>query len=365
MIYDITQELRNFTYITNVYKCIAAYNLKGHQIGRKIGDMLEILTMAGIYQNPELLSYLDTEGKLTGFTTAGHKVEFGFYNNPCKKRELFGAIECKCVGVEETTAGTGKMHLRKLRVNDSFSIDFKGLWMDSPISQTIKVIDKTNEHAIIELSNSNTDSIDKFTMKIGDNIKLIIDENKNILHTTPHSNMLEDISGIIRICKTIKLDKINNDICQFSIYNCLAGPQTIEKAKQASFVAMDLRRKIDGFWGKEELTSKQKHMNFLLVLCEFSHWEEKSRNVIATCIDHTIIVPDAVLIKAFEVFENKFGAEQMLPKISKKQYTSSGEIQDAIKCVFDHFENHIFYDLSLKSYIKFDYYNKNLVVTPI
>lgn len=56
MIYDITQELRDFTYITSVYKCIAAYNLKGHQIGRKIGDMLEILTMGGVYQNPALLS---------------------------------------------------------------------------------------------------------------------------------------------------------------------------------------------------------------------------------------------------------------------------------------------------------------------
>ena len=36
MIYDITQELRDFTYITSVYKCIATYNLKGHQIGRKL-----------------------------------------------------------------------------------------------------------------------------------------------------------------------------------------------------------------------------------------------------------------------------------------------------------------------------------------
>ena len=45
MIIDIQTELRNFTYITNLYKCIANYNLMGHQIGRKIGDMLEILTI--------------------------------------------------------------------------------------------------------------------------------------------------------------------------------------------------------------------------------------------------------------------------------------------------------------------------------
>lgn len=105
MIYHIENELRDFTYITNVYKTISAYNLKGHQIGRKIGDMLELLTMGGVYNCPELLPRLDTEGKLEGFTTAGHKVEFGFYDDIAHKAGLFGAIECKCVGVEETTSG--------------------------------------------------------------------------------------------------------------------------------------------------------------------------------------------------------------------------------------------------------------------
>lgn len=51
---------------------------------------------------------------------------------------------------------------------------------------------------------------------------------------------------------------MDNDVYQFSLYNCLPGPQTIEKAKQASLVAMDLRKKIDGHWGKEELTPEKK-----------------------------------------------------------------------------------------------------------
>ena len=80
MIIDMNTELRDFTYITSVYKCISDYNLKGHQIGRKVGDMLEILTMGAVYQNPELLKRLSVEEKLEGYTTAGHKVEFGFFN---------------------------------------------------------------------------------------------------------------------------------------------------------------------------------------------------------------------------------------------------------------------------------------------
>lgn len=365
MIYDITQELRDFTYITNVYKCISAYNLKGHQIGRKIGDMLEILTMGGVSQNPELLSRLDTEGKLEGYTTAGHKVEFGFYKNIRQKQGLFGAVECKCVGVEETTAGKGQNYLRKIRSNESFSVDFNGRWMSNQISQTIKVVDGINNSVTIELTNSKNASIHQITMQVGDNIKLVIDEKQNVLHTTPHGNMLDEIPGLIRICKTVKFDKVDNGVFQFSLYNCLTGPQTIEKAKQASLVAMDLRKKIDGHWGKEELAPEQKQMNFLHVLCEFSHWEEKSRNVITTCIDHNIIVPDAVLIKAFEVFETTFGIDHMLDKISKNQYVSNTNVRNAIKSVFNHFENHIFYDLALKSYVKFDYCNEKLAITPI
>ena len=128
---------------------------------------------------------------------------------------------------------------------------------------------------------------------------------------------------------------------------------------------MDLRKKIDGHWGKEEIAADQKKMNFLHVICEFSHWEEKSRNVISTCIDHNIIVPDAVLIKAFEVFEAKFGIEHMLDRISKKQYSSNADVRSAIQTIFEHFEDHIFYDIVLKSYIKFDYSKDKILVTKI
>ena len=333
MLYNINDELRDFTYITGVYKCISAYNLKGHQIGRKIGDMLEILTMGGIYNCPELLARLDTEGKLEGFTTAGHKVEFGFYDDVWRKRGLFGAVECKCVGVE-----------------------------DSQIVQTVTVISHQDNSAVIRLSNNIASSTTEITISVGENIKIVVDENQKLLHTTPHGNMIEEIPGIIRICKTIKFDAIHGDTCQFSLYNCLTGPQTIEKAKQASLVAMDLRKKIDGHWGKEEVPDNQKRMNFIHVICEFSHWEEKSRNVIRTCIDHNVIVPDAVLIKAFEVFEETFGIHNMLDMISKNNYAARADVRRAIDQVFEYFENRIFYDIAMNSYVRFAYQEGKLVV---
>ena len=55
----------------------------------------------------------------------------------------------------------------------------------------------------------------------------------------------------------------------------------------------------------------------------------------------------------------------MLNKISKNQYVANADIREAISTVFEHFENHIFYDIALKSYVKFDYQDEKLVVTPI
>lgn len=43
MVIDMLTELRDFPYLTSLYKYIESYNIMGHQIGRKIGDMLEIL----------------------------------------------------------------------------------------------------------------------------------------------------------------------------------------------------------------------------------------------------------------------------------------------------------------------------------
>lgn len=366
MILDINSELRDFTYITSVYKCIANYNLKGHQIGRKIGDMLEILTMGAVYQNPQLVERLSTEEKLEGYTTAGHKVEFGFFNNSHGTRTLFGAIECKCVGVEETTSGKNNRHLRKLALNDSFGIDFSGRWQPSPISFTLRVNRIIDDSSVeIEVSADSNPILNRvITFHVGENIKVVIDEDNHCLITTPNGNMLEEIPSIIRTCKTIRFQSLNNGTATFALFDCLTGPQTIEKAKQASLVAMDLRKRVDGYWGKEEVPAGQKHMTFVHVLCEYSHWEQKSRNVISTCIDHNVIVPDAVIIKAFELFEERFG-RSMLDKISKHEFEADSAVKRAIDDILSYFENRVFYDLEIKRYVKFNYSNNSLVVIPV
>ena len=189
-----------------------------------------------------------------------------------------------------------------------------------------------------------------------------MDENENFLNTSPHGDMLAEIPGIIRICKTIKVDSIHDNTCKFTLWNCLTGPQTIEKAKQASLVAMDLRKKIDGKWGKEDIAQNSKKMTFIHVLCEFSHWEEKSRNVIKTCIDHNLIVPDEILIYAFKCFENYFGTANMLPYISKKKFETDAHVRTVINNVLTHFENHILFDLEQNCYVTINCENQKLTI---
>lgn len=361
-------EIRNFTYISNVYKYISNYDLKGHQIGRKIGDMLEILTMGAIYENDKLKQRLSTEKKIEGYSTAKHKVEFSFFQRVNHKLNLFGAIECKCVGVEETKSGKDNKNLRRLKVGENFLIEFSSHWQQSPIviifnlakiknspMAEIKVQARSNDVLILDRT---------FSFKPKENIKIVLDEKNNCFVVTPNNNMLSEIPSIIRTCKIVRFQNFSNDIATFAISDCLTGPQTIEKAKQASFVAMDLRKKVDGYWGKEEIPAGEKSMTFIHVLCEFSHWEEKSKNVIKTCIDHNVIVPDAIVIKAFQQFEEKFGSE-MFNRISKKEFEKNSEVRNAIRDILYYYENHLFYDIELQQYVQFQYSNNILKVLPI
>ena len=356
---DIQNELRDFPYITNLYKYIESYNIMGHQIGRKIGDMLEILTMGSIYRNHNLLSRLDTEGKLEGYTTAGHKVEFGFYNDLTNKRQLFGAVECKCVGVEVTKSGSANRHIRTLGINESISIDFSARWMQRSESVSFTVLSISPNQAKLSFENT------EINVAIGDNIKIAVDEHSSLHAVLPNESMYEKVQNIVRACKIVKIESIANGKIKMSLWNCLTGPQTIEKAKQASLVAMDIRRKVDGHWGKEDIAEESKSIISILVLCEFSHWETKSRNVIKTCIDHNLIIPDEIMIKSFQEFEREYGIEKMQPKISKNSFKNDESVRRTVNRIIDHYEEFLFYDVEKNSFVKMDYMNNKLLVTEI
>ena len=52
--------------LSDVFKFTQGLGQKGHQIGRKVGDAIELLTLGMIHLNPELTSYLVIEDGVEG-----------------------------------------------------------------------------------------------------------------------------------------------------------------------------------------------------------------------------------------------------------------------------------------------------------
>lgn len=359
--FEIESEIRDFTYITNIFKFIEGYNRIGHQIGRKVGDMLEVLTLGVISKDPQLLERLIIEDGLEGYTSGKHKVEFGLFNDVTNKEGLFGSIECKCVGVEVTK--DGKKNERVLKVGESHITKFQPKWLpvEKRDSVSLEVVEITSNTVKLKFKTSKFESE---VIEIDENNRFIyiMDEHGEILILEPSHNLYNEVPNLIREARVIKIKEINSDSIKIELYKCLTGPQTIEKAKQASLVAMDLRKKIDGVWGKEEIKEEDKSIISVLVLCEFSHWEVKSRNVIKCCIDHNLIIPDEIIIASFKEFEKEFGAEEMLDTINKKSFTTNKKVREIVFKILSDFNDKILYDIELKSYVKFQFNDGKLYI---
>lgn len=246
---NVHESIRNFSYISDVFKHIEGFHLMGHQIGRKVGDMLELVVMAKVFSEPELRSRVVYEPKIEGITGAGHKVEFGFYEKSDEGiiNVPFGFIECKRVGVEVTKDSSIKSAFLKLKIDDELKINLSSAWLNRPIQFRLKVENVINDR-VFATASSNISESKKIELTPKSRVVLVVDEHNIIYIISPHEN-LRNISNIIRICKIITLEDVQSDVAIFGMYDCLTGPQTIEKAKQAAFVAMDVRRKVDGKWG--------------------------------------------------------------------------------------------------------------------
>lgn len=111
---DLTEDRPDYVHLSDVFKYISHYRRAGHQIGRKVGDMLEVVTLAAIYLDNNARQRLVLEPKLYGFSGAGHKVEFGLFHldeqgkPKTEMSDLAGFVECKKVGVEQTIDGAFK-----------------------------------------------------------------------------------------------------------------------------------------------------------------------------------------------------------------------------------------------------------------
>jgi hypothetical protein len=344
-------------YLSDIFKFVQGFGQKGHQIGRKIGDALELITMGMVYRSGELQNFLVVENGVEGATGAEHKVEFGFYKTNALGRpepiptKLFGIIECKKVGVEQTVQNGFKKwaskEKRKFHETEGYSfyqrptegdarqIVVKGAEGDCNLEVTVDCAGRRNQYPLLVAK--------------GDKIILASDIDSNF-HVLPPGTSLRTIPRSLQKCLIITVEEIENQkVSKILIEDCLPGPQTPEKAKQASFVSLDVRKKTLGTFDKQPGNNS---FISVLVIGEAAHWEGKSRSMVRLCNDYNLVVPDNVIVDFFEKMLAKFGDDYQ-DKINKSNYTANAVIRSLVDDVINRFEGKVLRKLDEEVFVKF------------
>ncbi len=355
-------------HLSDVFKFTQGLGQKGHQIGRKVGDAIELLTLGMINSDTNLARYLVIEDGIEGATTAKHKVEFSFYNLyenlPTKNSaDLFGLIECKKVGVEQTVKQSFKTWESKVENKKDFfqtnGYTFTNSPTDTKFKWTIKVssTETGNDNikiVITKKENDIEDIINNFTFRCETKSQILIAVDiQNVLHILGPNGKLSEIEHSINKCIIIQIEKVTrNRIIKINVNEALPGPQTPEKAKQASFVSLDVRKKVLGRFDKTD----DKSFVSMLVIGEASHWENKSRSMVRLCNDYNLIIPDKILVYLFTKFEEKFGADYQ-STITKTKYRDDIEVRKLVDEIIQHFNKQILIDMDSDNFVKFRYRN--------
>ena len=351
--------------LSDVFKFTQGLGQKGHQIGRKVGDAIELLTLGMINLEDALKPFLVIEDGVEGATTAKHKVEFSFYNlnedgNPTKKpKDLFGLIECKKVGVEVTVKQNFKTWKSKAENKKSFHLtngyEFGIAPRGTGIKWKLKITGESkgrNNLKINVLKFENKIQIEKneysYLVKENDQILVTLTVDNTLSVLSPKEN-LSQITGLLSKCVIISIKKIvNKKVKEIKVDDSLPGPQTPEKAKQASFVSLDVRKKVLGRFDKTD----DKSFISILVIGEASHWEEKSRSMIRLCNDHNLTIPDNVLVYLFSKFKEQYGVHYQ-DKITKTNYRDDKTVRELVDRIIGQFDSKILQDLETKKFVEF------------
>ena len=359
--------------LSDVFKHISHFRRSGHEIGRKVGDMLEVLTLAAIYNQPELKTRLLVEPKIMGFSGAAHKVEFAIQTevdadgnwrrggNVDDPERLLAFIECKKVGVEQTVNAKFKGVCEKHN-NESFIIPFNHAFefQFSPRGmrkvQYSFTLEDSHNLTIFRKIDDVTEEL--FCDLVERDYRLIFTYGENgETDLLVNNQSLREIPYKLRGCKILEIHNLQNSICIGKLNDCLQGPQTPEKAKQASFVALDVRKKVHGSF---DLRPAETACISVLIMTEFSHWEAKSQNMITACIDQNLIVPDDIIVYALSEFERTFG-ETFTQKITKDLFLLDDDVRQLALAVLNRYQGKIFRSINDSSLKKIIYANGNIL----
>lgn len=367
----------NDVHLSDVFKYISHFRRKGHQIGRKVGDMLEVLTLAAVKCDADLSARLLIEPYLEGFSTDKHKVEFGIFdgdqealfavNNGKKSKKkmevladhiygLKGFIECKKVGVEQTINSTFKKKYSKgiLPFNEVLEVNFRPRWAEPAQFKIQFSVEGDSCQVSVDGPKKLSASYEVLAP-----FRLIFCLDVNgVPHFLDNERSLRDISDPVRLCKILEVNGFTDGGVECILNDCLAGPQTPEKAKQASFVALDVRKHRFGQFDKR---ADEREMVTINVLTEYSHWEPKSVNMVQACVDYNLVVPDSLIVAAMEAYEKRYGVD-FLERITKDAYVTDKAVASISQKIVEELDGYIFMDSGANKICRFSWRDGGLAV---
>ena len=256
----------------------------GRTMGRKIGVVQEIICRKLLMQSQKLADAVIFEPYLMGASTADHKVEFVFFQ-PTLALD-FSLTEGDTIGpftrLTRVSHKVDDVTITLLRVRGE-SAQFKVEHAGNKYKFTLWLHEHMKAEGPLELIGTKGGSV-KLSAVTADSARLVFVDRDDVRASVESKRV-----GAQRFSGSDKLG---------------SGIQTIEKAKQASLVAIDA----DLYFNKTIKALAQpgeRRYISIVVLGNGVHWTDKDRAILKTYVDFTFLAKDDSIIRYLDYVKAK------------------------------------------------------------
>lgn len=238
----------------------------GRTVGRKIGVVQEIILKKHLCSSQRIRDCLLVESQVLGKSGAQHKVEF---------------VLCQPKIVYDLPVGTA--------------------WKTQELGE-VEVITVDPKRQVARLAFSTRNGRTRVSVKVDGPIP-----NKKIRKDLSDAGMLLKLAAVTE--KRVRLSVLQSQKVRCTVESKRVGAQrfssseslgpgiqTIEKAKQASLVAIDCSLQYNNSILPQR---KRGSPNFIstVILGNGVHWKKKDLSILATYVDYTYLIPDSSIIR--------------------------------------------------------------------
>jgi hypothetical protein len=249
----------------------------GRTVGRKIGVIQELMCKRLLLNSELIRDSVIYEPRIRGFSGATHKVEFVLFQ-PLEVVELEAGQQLDSTEVEGLSLSISKVNSE--RKSAAITLSYAGRKARCTVS-TDKIITSKNPRHLLEQDDLQI----KVWIRDDQSVRISILNLAN-----PVASIESKRVGAQRFSGTEKLG---------------SGIQTIEKAKQASLVAVDFDLKYNGTAMAIGGRDAARPYRSFVILGNGVHWTEHDLAVLDTYVDYTYLVRDSAIVRYAEHVRQK------------------------------------------------------------